>query len=99
MFAYRLYRRYFLTIPNNYHDDCIYSKRKGKVMVTITSKKYSEKDSELAANALENIKCREGVCLSTDTKPTDWENGSTLLEMDTGNVYVFDKANNTWRGL
>ena len=39
-------------------------------MVTITAKKYSEKDSKLAANALENIKCREGVCLSTDTKPT-----------------------------
>lgn len=48
-------------------------------MVTITAKKYSEKDSELAANALENIKCREGVCLSSDTKPTDWENGSTLF--------------------
>jgi hypothetical protein len=28
-------------------------------MVTITDKKYSEKDSELEANALENIKCRE----------------------------------------
>ena len=54
-------------------------------MVTITAKKYSEKDSELAANALENIKCREGVCLSTDTKPTDWE--------------VYDAANSTWRGL
>ena len=37
-------------------------------MVTITDKKYSEKDSELRANAMENIKCREGVCLSTDTK-------------------------------
>lgn len=68
-------------------------------MVTITAKKYSEKDSELAANALENIKCREGVCLSTDTKPTDWENGSTLLEMDTGNVFVYDATNSTWRGL
>ena len=30
-------------------------------MVTITAKKYSEKGSELVANALENIKCREGV--------------------------------------
>lgn len=39
-------------------------------MVTITNQKYSEKDSELAANAMENIKCREGSCLSTDTKPT-----------------------------
>ena len=68
-------------------------------MVTITAKHYSEKDSELAANALENIKCREGVCFSTDTKPTDWENGSTLLEMDTSKVFVFDKANSTWREL
>lgn len=68
-------------------------------MITITSKKYSEKDSVIQANATENVKCREGVCLSTDTKPTDWENGSTLLEMDTKKVYVFDKTNNTWRGL
>lgn len=68
-------------------------------MVTITAKHYSEKDSKLAANALENIKCREGVCLSTDAKPTDWENGSTLLEMDTSKVFVFDKANSTWREL
>jgi hypothetical protein len=68
-------------------------------MVTITTKHYSEKDSELEANAMENIKCREGVCLSTDTKPTDWENGSALLEMDTGKVFVYDKANSTWREL
>lgn len=39
-------------------------------MVTITNQKYSEKDSELEANAMENIKCRDGVCLSTDAKPT-----------------------------
>lgn len=68
-------------------------------MVTITDKRYLEKDSELEANAMENIKCREGVCLSTDAKPTDWENGSTLLEMDTGNVFVYDAANKVWRGL
>ena len=74
-------------------------RQKGIVMVTITDKKYSEKDSELEANAMENIKCREGVCLSTDAKPTDWENGSTLLEMDTGNVFVYDATNNVWRGL
>lgn len=67
--------------------------------VTITDKKYSEKDSELEANAMENVKCREGVCLSTDAKPMDWENGSILLEMDTGNVFIFDKDNMTWRGL
>ncbi|MBQ6840420.1 MAG: hypothetical protein IJO45_06975 [Oscillospiraceae bacterium] len=39
--------------------------------------------------------------LSTDTKPTGDEvpNGSTFLEMDTGNVYAFDKANTQWRQL
>lgn len=68
-------------------------------MVMITTKHYSEKDAELEANAMENVKCREGVCLSTDAKPTDWENGSTLLEMDTGKVFVYDKANSTWREL
>lgn len=68
-------------------------------MVTITGKKWSEKDAELKANALENVDVREGVCNSADSKPTDWGNGSTLLEMDTGKVYVFDKANTTWREL
>jgi hypothetical protein len=36
--------------------------------------------------------------LSTDTKPT-YEavpNGSTFVEMDTGDVYMFDRANSTW---
>ena len=43
---------------------------------------------------------REGVCLSTDTKPTNdatMMNGSKLLEMDTSKVYLFDAANRTWR--
>jgi hypothetical protein len=36
-------------------------------------------------------------CLSTDTKPTEnIANGSELLEMDTGKVYVFDRDNMTW---
>lgn len=66
-------------------------------MVSITAKKYSEKDSGLAANALENIKCREGVCLSTEPKPTDWANGSAIIEMDTGDVFLYDEQNKTWR--
>lgn len=39
--------------------------------------------------------------LSTDSKPngSDVPNGSTFLEMDTGAVYVFDKANTQWRAL
>jgi len=38
--------------------------------------------------------------LSTDEKPTEKiGNGSTFLEMDTSEVYVFDKDNLTWRKL
>ena len=45
-----------------------------------------------------NYPYREGVCLSTDTKPTDgWANGSKLIEMDTGKVFMYDEANGQWR--
>lgn len=38
--------------------------------------------------------------LSSDTKPTEnVPNGSTFLEMNTGNVYIFDKENSSWRQL
>lgn len=40
---------------------------------------------------------REGTCLSTDTKPTDWDGGSALLESDTGKVFVYDEENGIWR--
>lgn len=36
--------------------------------------------------------------LSTDSKPTTKVfNGSTFLEMDTGDLYVFDAESMTWR--
>lgn len=39
----------------------------------------------------------EAVCLSTDTKPTDGiANGSICLEMDTGDVYMFDESGGEW---
>lgn len=38
----------------------------------------------------------EGECLSTDTKPTKYANGSCLIEMDTGDVYMFNEASSTW---
>lgn len=38
----------------------------------------------------------EGECLSTDTKPTIYANGSILLEMDTAKFYAFDEANSEW---
>lgn len=42
--------------------------------------------------------CIEGVCLSTDNKPTARiANGSTLLEIDTGDIYMFDEDGATWR--
>lgn len=41
----------------------------------------------------------EGECLSTDTKPEDDYifNGSKLIEMDTGKVYIYDATNKIWR--
>ena len=39
----------------------------------------------------------EGHCLSTDTKPTAYiANGSMLLEMDTGKVFMFDEEHTQW---
>ena len=42
--------------------------------------------------------------LSSDDKPTNFEgadvaNGSVFLEMDTGKVYAYDEAGETWREL
>ena len=34
--------------------------------------------------------------LSTDTKPTNVGNGSTLKEIDTGKTYMFDAVGKTW---
>lgn len=39
----------------------------------------------------------EGKCKSTDPKPTEYANGSILLEMDTATVYMFDEASEVWR--
>ena len=39
----------------------------------------------------------EGECLSTDTKPTtDIANGSILIEMDTGDIYMFNETAGAW---
>ena len=40
---------------------------------------------------------REGTCLSADTKPTDWDGGSILMEIDTSKVYIYDAENEQWR--
>lgn len=41
----------------------------------------------------------EIICLSTDTKPTDYLNGSLCLEMDTGDFYGYDADNETWQKI
>lgn len=35
-------------------------------------------------------------CKSTDTKPTDCDNGSIIMEIDTSKYYKFSKSNTTW---
>ena len=41
----------------------------------------------------------DGVCLSTDTKPTGGiSNGSHMIEMDTGLEYYFDETGNSGAG-
>lgn len=35
-------------------------------------------------------------CLSTDEKPLDVLNGSTLIEIDTGDTYMFDATTHEW---
>ncbi len=38
-------------------------------------------------------------CLSTDEKPTDVKNGSTLVEIDTGKGYLFDADSKAWKQI
>lgn len=38
----------------------------------------------------------EGACLSTDDKPSSVTNGSVMIEMDTGTVYMFDENGKRW---
>lgn len=39
----------------------------------------------------------EAACLSTDTKPTDGiANGSIVIEMDTGKIFMFNESGSAW---
>ena len=38
----------------------------------------------------------EVYCLSADEKPPDVPNATPALEMDTGDVFLFDEATQTW---
>lgn len=39
---------------------------------------------------------KDYVCLSTDSKPANAANGAVLLEMNTGDIYVYNAAGETW---
>lgn len=39
----------------------------------------------------------EGACLSSDSKPSTFGNGSIAIEMDTSKLFLFDETNRTWR--
>lgn len=41
----------------------------------------------------------EIACKSTDTKPTNFSNGSTAIEVDTGDFYIFDEAEGVWNKM
>lgn len=60
-------------------------------MVSIYSEKVSLNDTK------ERILDLRG--LSTDTKPTDVGNGSTFIEINTGDVYLFDGTSKTWKKI
>ena len=39
----------------------------------------------------------EGACLSGDSKPTDGiANGSIIIEIDTGKIYMFNETGSAW---
>ena len=46
----------------------------------------------------EELRYVEISCLSTDTKPTEGiVTGSVAIEVDTGDVYMFDEESSTWK--
>lgn len=57
-------------------------------------------EENIRSNPNKNQTVKTFAGLSSDTKPTaKVENGSTFLEMDTGDLYIFDKTNTLWREL
>lgn len=41
----------------------------------------------------------EGECLSTDAKPSNVANGSILIEIDTGKIFMYDESGAAWTEL
>lgn len=60
------------------------------IHITLLNSVYDAKQKKYTAH-------REGTCLSSDTKPTDWAGGSVLLEIDTSKVYIYDQQNSVWK--
>ena len=59
--------------------------------------KASAKTTSTAANYGQDEIVINAVCLSTDTKPTQFvANGSLVLEMDTNKIYAFDAEGEAW---
>lgn len=48
----------------------------------------------------DNANLQQFACLSTDTKPTELiANGSMCIEIDTGDIYMFDAAGAEWNKI
>jgi hypothetical protein len=49
-------------------------------------------------NNFDGTQLVEGFCLSTDEKPTDDDlaTGSVLVEVDTGDCYLYDEISKDW---
>lgn len=46
---------------------------------------------------IDGTQLREGFCLHDDTKPTEGlATGSSLVEVDTGDAYLFDEVSGDW---
>ena len=60
-------------------------------MLTVTQNSWESNEK--------NKKLVEIMCLSTDTKPDGYMNGSLCLEMDTGDFYYFDGETKTWNKI
>ena len=45
----------------------------------------------------DNPRAAAFVGLSTDTKPSDQQNGDSFYEIDNKKIYRFDKENQIWR--
>lgn len=58
-------------------------------MITVLSVKKAFEGKELV----------ELACTSSDTKPTEFMNGSMCIEVDTGDIYIFDEENNDWNKI